>query len=362
MTARRRSRVKRGGSRHCSKQQRRNAPDWIRRLALAADQFIVRRANARPHGDRRLSVVQRLGTRHDDRAPGLTLATGRYDVAASVLRTFARFVSEGMLPNRFPDAGEAPEYNTVDATLWYFHALDQYLAASGDRKLVAELYPTLLEIVEAHLRGTRYRIHADSDGLLYAGAPGVQLTWMDAKVGDWVVTPRIGKPVEINALWYRALVVMQSFAAIAGDALAERRFAALAGNVAARVPAALWSAERGWLADVIDGPDGARRSRAAAESDLRRVARPRAARARAGARRRRRVRAQALDAARPAQPRAERARLRRALRRRTARARRARITRAPFGAGCSGRSRSRTGTSIAMRPRRGSGSTASRRT
>ena len=234
-----------------------NAPDWIRRLTLAADQFIVRRANAGQTVIAGYPWFSDWGRDTMIALPGLTLATGRYDVAASVLRTFARFVSEGMLPNRFPDAGEAPEYNTVDATLWYFHALDQYVASSGDRKLVAELYPTLLEIVEAHLRGTRYRIHADSDGLLYAGAPGVQLTWMDAKVGDWVVTPRIGKPVEINALWYRALVVMQSFASIAGDALAERRFAALAGNVLRAFRRRYWSSERGWLADVIDGPDGA---------------------------------------------------------------------------------------------------------
>jgi predicted glycogen debranching enzyme len=188
--------------------------------------------------------------------PGLGLATGRHDVARSVLRTFGRFVSEGMLPNRFPDGGETPEYNTVDATLWYFHALDQYLAATGDRQLVAELYPVLLEIVEAHLTGTRYRIHADTDGLLHAGEPGVQLTWMDAKVGDWVVTPRIGKPVEINALWYRALVVMESFAALQGDPLAERRFAMLAGNVLRSFRRRYWSKEHGYLADVIDGPSG----------------------------------------------------------------------------------------------------------
>ena len=234
-----------------------NAPDWIRRLALAADQFIVRRANAGHSVIAGYPWFSDWGRDTMIALPGLTLATGRFDVAASVLRTFARFVSEGMLPNRFPDAGESPEYNTVDATLWYFHALDQYVASSGDRKLVAELYPTLLEIVDAHLRGTRFRIHADSDGLLYAGTPGVQLTWMDAKVGDWVVTPRIGKPVEINALWYRALVVMQSFAALMGDALAERRFAAQAGSVLRSFRRRYWSTDHGWLADVIDGPEGA---------------------------------------------------------------------------------------------------------
>jgi predicted glycogen debranching enzyme len=188
--------------------------------------------------------------------PGLTLATGRPEIAASVLRTFGAFVSQGMLPNRFPDAGETPEYNTVDATLWYFVAIDQYLAATGDRQLVAELYPVLLDIVEWHRRGTRFGIHMDGDGLLAAGEPGVQLTWMDAKVGDWVVTPRIGKPVEINALWYRALVVMQSFAALLGDARAEREFATLAGAALHSFRHRFWLPERGYLADVVDGPTG----------------------------------------------------------------------------------------------------------
>ena len=123
--------------------------------------------------------------------------------------------------------------------------------------MIAELYPILLHIVEAHLKGTRYRIHVDTDGLLYAGEPGVQLTWMDAKIGDWVVTPRIGKPVEINALWYRALVTMESFAALQGDDLAQRRFAALAGNALRSFRRRYWSRERGYLADVVDGPGGA---------------------------------------------------------------------------------------------------------
>jgi predicted glycogen debranching enzyme len=233
-------------------------PDWVQRLVLAADQFIVRRGTA-ANGRTVIAGYPWFSDWGRDTMialPGLALATGRHDVARSVLRTFLQFVSEGMLPNRFPDAGEPPEYNTVDATLWYFHALDEYLAATGDRQLLAELYPVLLYVIEAHLKGTRYRIHADSDGLLYAGEPGVQLTWMDAKVGDWVVTPRIGKPVEINALWYRALVAMESFAASQGDALAERRFAQLAGNALRSFRRRYWSNERGYLADVIDGPAG----------------------------------------------------------------------------------------------------------
>jgi predicted glycogen debranching enzyme len=234
-------------------------PDWIRQLVLAADQFIVRRGSA---GAGRTVIAgypwfSDWGRDTMIALPGLALTTARHDVARSVLATFAEFVSEGMLPNRFPDAGEAPEYNTVDATLWYFHALDEYLAATGDRSLVAGLYPKLLAIIEAHLTGTRYRIHAESDGLLYAGEPGVQLTWMDAKVGDHVITPRIGKPVEINALWYRALVVMESFAAQTGDKLGERRFAQLAGNALRSFRRRFWSNEHGYLADVVDGPAGA---------------------------------------------------------------------------------------------------------
>src|SRR5215467_7673661 len=144
--------------------------------------------------------------------PGLTLATGRPEIAARILRTFARFVDRGMLPNVFPDAGQTPEYNTADATLWYFETVRQYLEATGDLSLLHDLYPVLAEIIEHHVNGTRYQIHADpDDGLLCAGEPGVQLTWMDAKVGDWVVTPRIGKPVEINALWLNALVSMSRF-------------------------------------------------------------------------------------------------------------------------------------------------------
>jgi predicted glycogen debranching enzyme len=230
------------------------SPEWIRQLTLAADQFIVRRGDAGHTVIAGYPWFSDWGRDTMIALPGLTLATGRRDVAASVLRTFARHVSEGMLPNRFPDAGEAPEYNTVDATLWYFHAIDQYVAASGDRAIVAELYPVLLAIIEAHLQGTRFSIRADADGLLYAGEPGVQLTWMDAKIGDWVVTPRIGKPVEINALWYRALVVMQSFAALTGDQLAERRFAVLAGNVLRSFRRRFWMPDRGYLADVVDGP------------------------------------------------------------------------------------------------------------
>src|SRR5207302_1148961 len=188
------------------------------------------------------------------RSPGDGVRSG---TQASAL-TVAAHVSEGMLPNRFPDGGEEPEYNTVDATLWYFHAVAAYLAATDDRALLRDLYPALRDIIDWHRRGTRYGIRVDpQDGLLFAGEPGVQLTWMDAKVGDWVVTPRIGKPVEINALWHYALTQMAGW----GQALKDRHAAADYETAAARVATSFaerfWYPEGGYLYDVIDGPDGA---------------------------------------------------------------------------------------------------------
>src|SRR6266542_5618382 len=146
--------------------------------------------------------------------PGLTLATGRPEDAAGILRTFARYVADGLLPNNFPDhAGVIPGYNTVDATLWYAHAIYAYYVATGDTALVDDLLPVLRDIADQHIAGTRYGIGVDpADGLLRAGESGVQLTWMDAKIRDCVVTPRTGKAVEINALWYNALRAMASFA------------------------------------------------------------------------------------------------------------------------------------------------------
>jgi predicted glycogen debranching enzyme len=186
--------------------------------------------------------------------PGLTLVTNRRDVAARILVTFAHHVREGMVPNRFPDEGQAPEYNTVDATLWYLEAIRAYHAMTGDDDLVRRLFPTLEEIIDWHRRGTRYQIHADpADGLLYAGQDGVQLTWMDAKVDDWVVTPRVGKPVEINALWYNALGTMAEFARHL------ERPAHLYSDLAAHAAegfARFWNEAAGYCYDLIDGPTG----------------------------------------------------------------------------------------------------------
>ncbi len=234
------------------------APQLPAQLCLAADQFIARRpTNADADGRTILAGYHWFGDWGRDTMislPGLTLVTGRHEVARSILRTFAQYVDQGMLPNRFPDAGEVPEYNTVDATLWYFEAIRAYFTATHDEKLLAELFPVLAEIIDWHERGTRYQIHVDpSDGLLYAGEKGVQLTWMDAKVGDWVVTPRIGKPVEINALWYNALLSMADFARLLGKQ--PDRYMTLANRVQESF-SKFWNEDRGFCYDVIDGPDG----------------------------------------------------------------------------------------------------------
>jgi len=245
-----------------------SAPWWVRRLTLAADQFIVARgtvtraseSGAADGGATIIAGYPWFGDWGRDTMialPGLAVTTGRHREAASILRTFAQHLSQGMLPNRFPDDGEAPEYNTVDATLWYFHAIAEYLAASNDLQLVRELYPSLCEIIEWHQRGTRYGIRVDPlDGLLCAGQPGVQLTWMDAKVGDWVVTPRTGKAVEINALWHFALLQMSRWATALGDPVAARRYQDAAKQVAESFAAAFWCEQTGCLYDVVDGPEG----------------------------------------------------------------------------------------------------------
>ncbi len=234
------------------------SPAWIEQLVLAADQFVVARPLMEDSGGQSIIAgypwFADWGRDTMIALPGLLLATGRHDIARRILTTFARFVDRGMLPNRFPDAGEAPEYNTVDAGLWYFEAIRQYYKATGDMQLVKDLFPILEEIIAAHREGTRFGIGEDSaDGLLRAGEPGVQLTWMDAKVGDWVVTPRIGKPVEVNALWYNALRSMARFDQLLGGS--GERWESLADRVAASF-GCFWNEERGYCFDVLDGPRG----------------------------------------------------------------------------------------------------------
>jgi predicted glycogen debranching enzyme len=233
-------------------------PAWINQLILAADQFIVDRVLPdEPGGKTIMAGYHWFGDWGRDTMislPGLTITTGRPEIARSILRTFANYVDQGMLPNRFPDAGEMPEYNTVDATLWYFEAIRIYYNATDDEDLLHELFPTLADIIDWHCRGTRYNIRLDAtDGLLYAGEAGVQLTWMDAKVGDWVVTPRIGKPIEVNALWYSALRTMAKFARRIGQP--HQEYEAIADRTLAKF-SRFWNAETGYCYDVLDTPNG----------------------------------------------------------------------------------------------------------
>jgi predicted glycogen debranching enzyme len=243
------------------------APPWIQQLARATDQFIVTRDAGGQKGSSVIAGFPWFADWGRDTMialPGLTSTLGRHDIAAQVLRTFAKFVDRGMLPNRFPDGAEAPEYNTVDATLWFFQAVSAAVTASGDTSLGPELYPVLIDIVRNHVAGTRYGIRVDpQDALLRAGKPGVQLTWMDAKVGDWVVTPRVGKPVEVNALWLNALHITLALAKQTRDAVGERLCAELL-TLGTMSFAKFWNEPAGHLFDVIDVDGGA-----SADSSLR---------------------------------------------------------------------------------------------
>lgn len=233
-------------------------PGWAEPLVFAADQFIVaRRADDDPNGR---SVIagyhwfEDWGRDTMISLPGLTLAMGRSQDAAKILRTFATHVDRGMLPNRFPDGTDTPQYNTIDATFWYFQAIREYYQATRDAQLLRDLWPTLQSIISWHEKGTRFNIGVDpTDGLLRGGQPGVQLTWMDAKVGDDVITPRIGKPVEVNALWFNALHAMVLFAEALGEPA--QPYAALAERARTGF-SRFWNAAAGYCYDVLDGPDG----------------------------------------------------------------------------------------------------------
>ncbi len=222
----------------------------LKRLAFAADQFVVNRG--------RLKTIiagyhwfSDWGRDTMIALPGLCLVTKRFDDAKNILNAFAASVSEGMIPNRFPDFGEAPEYNTVDATLWFFHAIYQYHEYTGDKRFIHHLVPVLKQIIEWHNKGTRYNIHIDTTGLIYAGVEGVQLTWMDAKVGDWVVTPRRGKAVEINALWYNALCIMAEFLELDEKFEEALDFKLKAEQARESFLKAFWFDEGGYLYDYI---------------------------------------------------------------------------------------------------------------
>jgi predicted glycogen debranching enzyme len=226
---------------------------FVQALVQAADQFIVQR------GDQSTVIAgyhwfSDWGRDTMIALPGLALATGRFDAARGILLAFAGSVDRGMLPNRFPDAGETPEYNTVDATLWFFEAVRAFGAYTGDYEFIrTKLYAVLADIVSWHERGTRYGIRVDHDGLLPAGEPGVQLTWMDAKVGDWVVTPRHGKPVEIQALWYNALRTMEDLAQRFADGNDGAHYGQLADQARDSFCEQFWNESTGCLYDVVNG-------------------------------------------------------------------------------------------------------------
>ena len=226
--------------------------DFRDRLVIAADQFIV----ARGDGHTVIAGYPWFSDWGRDTMialPGLTLSTNRHDIARDILLEFSKHISEGMLPNRFPDAGGEADYNTVDATLWYFEAIRAYAAATGDYDFVRDnLYEKLAGILVWHLRGTRYDIHVDTDGLLHAGSPDVQLTWMDAKIGDLVITPRTGKAVEIQALWYNALRIMSEFATSFGDHEDSDRYTAMADLAQLSFNALFWNEEEQCLFDVVE--------------------------------------------------------------------------------------------------------------
>ena len=229
--------------------------DLVRALTVAADQYIVAR------GEQQTIIAgyhwfADWGRDTMIALPGLTLATGRYEIAKSILVEFARHVDQGMLPNRFPDAGETPEYNTVDATLWFFEAVRALLEYTKDFDFVRDnLYEVLRDIIEWHVRGTRYSIHVDTDGLLFSGEPGVQLTWMDAKVSDWVVTPRTGKAVEIQALWYNALRIMEGLAEKFGDEGNKKQYKTTAACTRKSFNELFWNEQTGCLYDVVNGDE-----------------------------------------------------------------------------------------------------------
>ncbi|MBE3560190.1 MAG: glycogen debranching enzyme family protein [Ktedonobacteraceae bacterium] len=239
----------------------------LARLVVAADQFIVARPDyaadaATANGPVRLTPDRKAiiagypwftswGRDSMISLPGLLLAAGRYGEARGLLKTVASFSRNGLIPNYIPENGDTPAYNTADATLWMFYALNRYLLASGDWSLLKELFPLLAESIQWHVRGTLYGIGVDPrDGLLQAGVPGMQLTWMDARVGDQVMTPRRGKPVEINALWYHALSLMELWAVrLCTDA---GLYSQLRTQVKQHFAARFWYDEGGYLYDVVD--------------------------------------------------------------------------------------------------------------
>ncbi len=233
------------------------APAWVRQLVLAADAFLVATRTGEPPQTVIAGYPWFADWSRDTMIamPGLCLDTGRYADAQAILLAYGQQVDQGMLPSFFPEAGEAPPFGSVDAALWFVEAVAQWLKATADWSLVRELYPVLSEIVHRYQEGTRHGIAVEADGLLRAGVSGLQLTWMDAKVDDWVVTPRLGKPVEVNALWVQALRTVAHLAATLGHRGEADRLAAASVQARAAFAERFWFAG-GYLYDVVDGPHG----------------------------------------------------------------------------------------------------------
>jgi predicted glycogen debranching enzyme len=242
---------------------------FARELVLAADQFIItpsgrveEAARARAAGDEVRTVIAGYhwftdwGRDTMISLEGLTLCTGRGREAGYILRTFGHYVRDGLIPNMFPEGTKEGLYHTADATLWFFHAVHRYLVATGDRSTLRQLLPTLKSIVDHHVTGTRFGIGVDpADGLVRQGEEGYQLTWMDAKVDGWVVTPRRGKAVEINALWYNALRLMADWLHEEGDPMAPQ-MTAYAERAGESFNTRFWYEDGGYLYDVVDGEQG----------------------------------------------------------------------------------------------------------
>jgi predicted glycogen debranching enzyme len=241
-----------------------------RDLIWAADQFIFKPmgrqkdiTRARAAGDEICSIIAGYhwftdwGRDTMISLEGLTLTTGRRYEASYILRTFAHYIKDGLIPNMFPEGQNEGLYHTADATLWFFHAIHRYMQVADDRHLMGQLLPKLVDIVGHHLRGTHYNIHVDhADGLLHQGLQGYQLTWMDAKVDDWVVTPRRGKAVEINALWYNALRILEHWLREAERVKEADGIAEHAARAKRSFNQRFWYAEGNYLYDVIDGENG----------------------------------------------------------------------------------------------------------
>ncbi|MFW6134421.1 MAG: amylo-alpha-1,6-glucosidase, partial [Elusimicrobiota bacterium] len=230
---------------------------YIKQLVQAADSFIIKRADGKTSIAAGYPWFDDWGRDAMISLPGLTLTRKEYQEAREILKTFAQYTDKGMLPNVFPGQGEQPMYNTVDASLWFFWSVYKYAQYTGDYKFIKrEIYPALMDIINHYKNGTRFNIHMDKDGLIFAGEEGTQLTWMDAKIGDWVVTPRIGKPVEIQALWYNALNIMEDFTRRFGFQEDADEYQNLASKVKNNFNNKFWNEKKECLYDVVDNLEG----------------------------------------------------------------------------------------------------------